>query len=181
MLRKIEELDVLEREILLKRPWVILNRQKNVKTELYVKRGPYVPSPKKLFFQRVLLHCFHMNKKPCESYDILRKFYDYGQIPSDRTCYRMFEMFKSGNFDLEDEKYMQVGRPKKFKDEDLKTLLNENSSKTQEEIAKILGVRQRVISYRLKKLGFIRKDGNWVPLSASVSTKKKKIKNDFHV
>lgn len=96
----------------------------------------------------------------------------------DRTCYRIFKQFKSGNFDLEDEKYVQMGRPQKFKNEDLTTLLNENSSKNQEEIAKILGVRQRVISYRLKKLGFIRKAGNWVPSSStSVSNKK----NDFHV
>lgn len=169
MLKKIEELEALEREKKRSiRPWEIKCRKKDV------KREPYVPSPKKLFFQRILLHCFHMNEKSSESYYILLRCYGK-QVPSDRTCYRMFKWFKSGNVDLEDEKYVQVGRPKKFKDEDLKTLLNENSSKTQEEIARILGVRQRVISYRLKKLGFIRKAGNWVPTSASVLTNK--IKN----
>lgn len=39
--------------------------------------------------------------------------------------------------------------------------------KTQEEIAKMLGVRRPVISYRLKKLGSIRIAGNWVPLPVS--------------
>lgn len=122
-----------------------------------------MPSSKKLFFQRVLFHCFQANEKCSESYSILSRIYGQrAKIPSDRTCYRLFKQFKSENFALEVEKYSQVGRPKKFEDDDLKRLLNENSSKTQEEMAKILGVRQRVISHRLKKLGFIRKAGNWV-------------------
>lgn len=57
---------------------------------------------------------------------------------------------------------MEDGRPKKLKNIDLKAILDENSSRTQEEIAKILGVSQQIISHRLKKLGFIRKAGKWV-------------------
>lgn len=65
-----------------------------------------------------------------------------------------------------------MGRQKKFKNVDLKTILNENSSKTQKEIAQILGVRQQIISYRLKKLGVIRKAGQWIQSSTAVLNKK---------
>lgn len=157
ILKKIEELETWEKEAL--------------KEECRKSRKPYIPSSKKLFFQRVLLHCFHLNKKCSESYKILRDFY-HPQHPSDRTCYRIFEQFKKGHFDLENEKFVQKGRPKKFKDEDLKTLLKENSRKTQREIANILGVRQRVVSHRLKNLGFIRKYGNWVLMSTSTNKTK---------
>lgn len=110
-----------------------------------------------------------MKKNASQSYHILREF--YGEL-SDRTCYRLFKQFKSEHFNLEDGKFMQIGRPRKFKNKDLETLLIENSSKTQEEIAKILRVSQRVISHRLKKLGFIRKTGKWVRKLTLVTNKK---------
>ena len=50
-----------------------------------------------------------------------------------------------------------------FEDEELEALLDQDSCLTQEELAKTLGVTHQPISRRLKALGFIRKQGNWVP------------------
>lgn len=102
MLKKIEEMEVSERrKNRVIPPWLSIFREKDVKSEAYI------PSPKKLFLQRVLLHCFHMKKNASESYDISYRFYNKQHgISSDRTCYRIFTRFKSGNFDLEDEKHM---------------------------------------------------------------------------
>lgn len=44
-----------------------------------------------------------------------------------------------------------------------KALLDEDPCQTQEELAKSLGVTQKAISLRLKAMGFIQKQGNWVP------------------
>jgi len=46
---------------------------------------------------------------------------------------------------------------------ELEALLDENSCQTQKKLALTLGVTQQTISYRLKLLGMIQKQGNWVP------------------
>ena len=51
---------------------------------------------------------------------------------------------------------------KKFKDEELEALLDEDCCQTQEELAESLGVTQAVISKPLKAAGYIQKPGNWV-------------------
>lgn len=103
MLKKIEELEALERKK--KRsisPWELtMGRKKDV------KRESYVSSRKKMFFQKVLL------TEPA------------------------VECLKGLKIEIFTWKMKSMSRPKKFKDEDLKTLLIENSSKTREEIAKV--------------------------------------------
>jgi len=44
----------------------------------------------------------------------------------------------------------------------LEALLDEDSCQMQKELALTLGVTQQTISYRLKSLGMIQKQGNWV-------------------
>lgn len=149
ILEKIEELEVLKR-----------------------KKAIYVPSSKNLFFHHVLLHYFHCNKKAVESRGILSMVYGE-RVPSIQTCFRQFKRYKSRK--INDVNYVGAGCPKKFKDVDLRKLLAENSSRTQKEIAEILGVGRRVISHRLKKMKFIRKDGNWVTCQTTSSSEK--IKN----
>ena len=65
------------------------------------------------------------------------------------------------HFGLEDEE--RSGQPKKFEDEELEALLDEDCCQTQEEIAEYLGVTQAAISKRLKAAGYIQKQRNWVP------------------
>ncbi|EFN75994.1 Histone-lysine N-methyltransferase SETMAR, partial [Harpegnathos saltator] len=55
------------------------------------------------------------------------------------------------------------GRPKVYEDTELEALLEEDSCQTQEELALTLEVTQQAISHRLKSLGMIQKQGNWVP------------------
>jgi len=50
-----------------------------------------------------------------------------------------------------------------YEDAELEALLDEDSCQTQEALALTLGVTQPAISHRLKSLGMIQKQGNWVP------------------
>ena len=54
-------------------------------------------------------------------------------------------------------------QPKKFEDEELEALLDEDCCQTQEELAESLRVTQAAISKRLKAARYIQKQGNWVP------------------
>ena len=56
-----------------------------------------------------------------------------------------------------------LGSQKKFEDEELEALLDEDCFQTQEERAESLGVTQAAVSKRLKAAGYIQKQGNWVP------------------
>ncbi|VVC35246.1 Ribonuclease H-like domain,Winged helix-turn-helix DNA-binding domain [Cinara cedri] len=101
-----------------------------------------------------------MKKKAAKSHHILVEVYGVHAL-AERTCQKWFARFKSGNFDLEDDE--RPGQPKKFEDHELETLLDQDPSQTQEELAKSLGVAQQTISDRLKAMGMIRKVGHWVP------------------
>ncbi|UYV74653.1 SETMAR [Cordylochernes scorpioides] len=78
-----------------------------------------------------------------------------------KSCEYWFRRFKSGDFDTRDKE--RGGRPIKFEDAELEALLDEDSSQTQEELTETLGVTQQAISNRLKVMGMVQKQGNWVP------------------
>jgi len=52
---------------------------------------------------------------------------------------------------------------KNSKTKNLEALLEEDQSQTQEELAESLGITQQTISVRLRAMGMIQKQGNWVP------------------
>lgn len=116
--------------------------------------------PSKEHLREALLFCFHLKKSVTESHEMIGEAYP-GVVLERKTCQRWFARFKSGDFTVEDKE--RPGQPKKFEDEELETLLDEDSCQTQEELAISLGVSQPAISKRLKALGFIQKVGNWVP------------------
>lgn len=60
----------------------------------------------------------------------------------ERMCRDWFGRFKDDNFDVEYKE--RSGRPKLFGDEELKTLLDEDSCDTQDELAVSLGVTQKI-------------------------------------
>ena len=102
----------------------------------------------------------YMKKTAAESHRILEEVYGEHAL-AERTCQKWFARFKSGDFGLEDEE--RPAQPKKFEDEELEALLDEDCFQTQEEFAESLGVTQAAISKRLKASGYIQKQGNWVP------------------
>lgn len=115
---------------------------------------------KKQHLREVLLSHFFANKTAAESHRLLVDL--YGEHALAKTqCFEWFSRFKSGDFDIKDKE--RPGQPKKFEDEELEALLDQDSCQTQEELAESLGVDQATISRRLKALGFIQKMGNWVP------------------
>ncbi|EGI68987.1 Mariner Mos1 transposase, partial [Acromyrmex echinatior] len=99
-----------------------------------------------------------MKKSAAESHRILVEVYGDHAL-SERTCQKWFARFKSGDFDLEDQE--RAGCPRKFAE--LEALLDEDPCQTQEELALSLEVTQQNISLRLKAMGMIQKQGNWVP------------------
>lgn len=115
---------------------------------------------KKQHSREVLLGHFFAKKTAAESHNLLVEV--YGDNAMSRTqCFEWFQRFKSGDFDISDKE--RPGQLKKFEDEELQSLIAEDSCQTQEELAKSLGVTQQAISYRIKLLGFIQKQGHWVP------------------
>ena len=70
-----------------------------------------------------------------------------------------FQRFKNGDVDVEDRH--SDGREKVFEDAELEALLEQDSCQNQEELTS-LGVQQ-AISKRLKAMGMIQKQENWMP------------------
>ena len=116
--------------------------------------------PTKQHLRESLLLFFNLKKSATEAHRLLSEAYpEYA--PEVRVCQQWFARFRSGDFDVEDKE--RPGQPKKFEDEELEALLDEDPCQTQEELALSLGVTQATISRRLKAAGYIQKQGNWVP------------------
>ena len=133
--------------------------------------------PEKVFLQGVLLHYFNMKKTAAESHRILVEVYGEHAL-AERTCQKWFARFKSGDFGLEDEE--RPGQPKKFEDEELEALLDEDCCQTEEELAESLGVTQAAISKRLKVAGYIQKQGNWRFCMSEMLLERHKKKSFLH-
>ena len=118
----------------------------------------YEPNSRHL--REVLIFCFNMKKSAAEAHLMLSKPYGEAAI-SERTCQEWFQRFKNGDFDVEDR--YGGGREKVFEDAELESLLDQDSYQTQEELAGSLGVTQQFISKHLKVMGWIQKQGNWMP------------------
>ena len=115
--------------------------------------------PEKVILRGVL-HYFNMKKTAAESHRIFVEVYGEHAL-AERTCRKWFGRFKTCDFGLEDED--RPGQPKKFGDEELEALPDEDCCQTQEELAESLGVTQAAISKRLEVSGYIQTQGNWVP------------------
>ncbi|UYV69602.1 CNOT6L [Cordylochernes scorpioides] len=76
-------------------------------------------------------------------------------------CYRWFKKFQSGDFKLDNEPRGKP--PQKFEEAELQALLDEDSTQTQEKLAKQLQVSQGAVSLRLNSLEMTQKLSRWVP------------------
>ena len=84
----------------------------------------------------------------------------YDTAPTDKSCREWFRRFKDEDFSVEDKP--RSGQPKKFQNKELEALL-EDQNQTQEEFAESLGVTEQAVSARLRAMGIIQKQGNWIP------------------
>jgi len=112
----------------------------------------------KRHLQELLIYFFNLKKFAAEAHRLLVKVYGDAAL-SERSCREWFQKFKNGEFDVEDKE--RSGRPKVYAE--LEALLDEDSCQMQKELALTLGMTQQTISYRLKSLGMIQKQGNWIP------------------
>jgi len=101
-----------------------------------------------------------LKKSAAETHRLLVEAYGDAAL-SERSCREWFQKFKNGEFNVEDKE--RIGRSKVYEDAELEALLDEDSCQTQKELALTLEVTQQTISYRLKSLGMIQKQGNWIP------------------
>lgn len=116
--------------------------------------------PNKHHLRELLIYFFNLKKSAAEAHRLLLEAYGEAAL-SERSCQEWFQKFKNGEFDVKDKE--RSGRPKVYEDMELEVLLEEDSSQTQKELALTLQVTQQAISHRLKSLGMIQKQGNWVP------------------
>ncbi|GFV29648.1 mariner Mos1 transposase [Trichonephila clavipes] len=90
----------------------------------------YVFRPRDL--RTALIFCYHLKKNAAESHQMPIEAYG-GNALSRAQCYRWFEKFQNGDFDVRNE---ERGRPaKKFEDAELQALLDEDEGQTQEHLA----------------------------------------------
>ena len=118
-----------------------------------------VYKPNSRHLREVLIFCFNMKKSAAEAHRMLSN--TYGEVAiSERTCREWFQRFKNGDFDVEDR---HSGEREIFEDAQLEALLEQDSCQNQEELTRSLEMIQQAISKRLKAMGMIQKQGNWVP------------------
>ncbi|EFN83170.1 Histone-lysine N-methyltransferase SETMAR, partial [Harpegnathos saltator] len=94
----------------------------------------------KRHLRQLLIYFFNLKKSAAEAHRLLVE--ECGEIAlSERSCREWFQKFKNGEFNGEDKE---------------RTLLEEDSCQTQEELALTLEVTQQAIPHRLKSLGMIK-------------------------
>jgi len=85
---------------------------------------------------------FRLKKNAAEATAMICVAYEENAV-SHTTCKRWYQIFRQGDFSLEDEP--RAGRPQNIETDKLQALLDINSAQTEKE----LGVTQQAISVRL--------------------------------
>lgn len=97
--------------------------------------------------REVLLFCFNWKKSAADAHRMLVEVYGES-APSDKSCRGWYQRFKNGDFDVGDKE--RTGRPKKFKDAELKSLIDENPNQTVKQLAETLNCTQSTVFSRIK-------------------------------
>ncbi|UYV74015.1 hypothetical protein LAZ67_11001841 [Cordylochernes scorpioides] len=119
-----------------------------------------ISEPKSAHLREVLLFAFNWKRSATEAHRMLEEVYGDHAL-SKSQCYRWFKKFQSGDFKLDNEPRGKP--PQKFEEAELQALLDEDSTQTQEKLAKQLQVSQGAVSLRLNSLGMTQKLFRWVP------------------
>ncbi|EFN75840.1 hypothetical protein EAI_17023, partial [Harpegnathos saltator] len=85
----------------------------------------------KEYLRGILLHYFFQKKFAAGAHRIFVETYGDHAL-SETTCRDWFRRFKNNDFDVEDKECS--GAPKKFEDEELEALLDEDPCQTQNEL-----------------------------------------------
>ena len=84
-----------------------------------------------------LIFCYHLKKTAAELHRMLVEAHGEHALGKSQ-CFEWFKKFRSGNFDVRNE---ERGRPpKKFQDNELQVLLDEDDAQTQQQLADQLNV-----------------------------------------
>ncbi|UYV71885.1 SETMAR [Cordylochernes scorpioides] len=119
-----------------------------------------ISEPKSTHLREVLLFAFNWKKSATEAHRFFEEVHGDNAL-SKSQCYRWFKKFQSGDFELDNE---PRGKPhQKFEDAELQALLDDDSTQTQEKLAKQLQVSQGSVSLRLNSLRMTQKLSRWVP------------------
>lgn len=114
---------------------------------------------KKQHLREILLHHYFLKKNATQAHRSLVECYGTHAL-SDTQCREWFRRFKNGDFDIRDKE--RPGQPKKFNDDELEALIQKDPSQSQEQLAAALNVTQATVSKRLKALGMIQQQEQWV-------------------
>ncbi|KAG5317905.1 MOS1T transposase, partial [Pseudoatta argentina] len=129
---------------------------------LHDNARPHVAKPVKTYLEtlkwEVLPHPLYSPDIAPSDYHLFRSL---AHSLCEQNCRDWFRRFKNNDFQLEDKE--RSGAPKKFQDEELEQLLDDDPSQTLSELGKILQVDESTVSKRLKGLGMIQKQEHWVP------------------
>ena len=116
--------------------------------------------PNKCHLRELLIYFFNLMKSAAEVRRLLVETYSDVAL-SKRSCREWFQKFKNRQFNIKDKKRSR--RPKVYDDAKLEALLVQDSCQTQKGLSRSLEVTQQAISDRLKSLGMVQKQANWVP------------------
>jgi len=128
--------------------------------------------PTKHHLQEVLLYFFSVKKSVIEPHRLLVEAYSEATL-SETTYRDWFRRFKSGNFDMEEKNVLESQNWLKMQNWRCYSM----KIQTQDKLVESLGIAQSTISMRLKILGMIQKQGNWVPYEL----KPRDLERHFHV
>ena len=116
--------------------------------------------PSKSHLRHSFLFLFHQKKKAVEAHGLLVETYGEHALLM-RTCETWFRQFQCGDFDLTDNEHSGVA--KKFEDEELQALLDEDPAQSQQKLPQTPNATRGAICQRLKAMGKIQQYGKWVP------------------
>lgn len=126
----------------------------------------------KQHLRHCILFCFQMKKNAAQAMELINSTLGEPSV-SHSTVKKWFARFRDGNLSLQDDP--RPGVPKKFEDEELQALLDENPCQTEKELAEHLEVTQQAISVRLHAMGKIQKEGKWVPHELTEENKNRRL------
>ncbi|UYV64519.1 SETMAR [Cordylochernes scorpioides] len=102
-----------------------------------------ISESKSAHLREVLLFAFNWKKGATEAHRMLEEVHGDHAL-SKSQCYRWFKKFQSGDFELDNE---PRGKPhQKFEDAELQALLDDDSTQTQEKLAKQLQQERRLVT-----------------------------------